>query len=202
MNEAFVFPIKFIEAAAIGADPENPGMIFDNGSDEIITDTVGVGGIVLIDGELIFLAVKFVESAATGPYPKCTGAIFIDSSHMMMIQTVGFSRGSQVTDKAIFCPIIPVEAAVNGANPQGAAAVFINGIYVIIAQAVGIAGDVPVYLEIVSVIPVKSVFGTEPHKTPGVAANSEYRALGESFFHREMLEAEMTVITVEKGGTA
>src|ERR1700742_3872075 len=93
-----------------------------------------------------------------------------------------------ITNKTPFGPVEPVQPATPGSHPKISMMVLDNRRHKIAADAGRIFGYVFVDRESVSVIPVQTVSGTEPHKTGPVPQDAGDIICRETRFGPEMDE--------------
>ena len=75
--------------SAPGAHPKQPGAVFEDGHDVIVTQTLGIRGVVLIRGEGLGGPVKAVEPSTPGAHPEHARAVFKDGCDIIVTQTLG-----------------------------------------------------------------------------------------------------------------
>ena len=121
VNKLFCFRIEPIEAA-LRADPEDTGAVFNNRPDDIMAQAVRIIRIVLVTRELPAFTIKFVEPSHR-PHPDRPGPVFINSPYNIIAQAVRVVRVVLVPDESVLFPVILIEAAAPGTNPQNAALV-------------------------------------------------------------------------------
>ena len=100
VKKLFCFRIEPIEAA-LCADPDGTGAVFDNRPDDIIAQAVRVIGIVLVTRELPAVTSQFVEPFH-GTHPDRPGPVFINRPNNIVAQAEGIVR---------FVPIAVLSAA-------------------------------------------------------------------------------------------
>src|SRR6185312_9743149 len=65
-------------------------------------------------------------------------------------------------------PVKTIQSAAPGTDPEVAVTVLYHRCHEIAAETLRILGDIPVYIEIIPVIPVETIPGTKPHETLAV----------------------------------
>ena len=98
VNKGFRIGVKPVEAA-LRADPEETGAVFNNRPDSIIAQAVRVSRIVLVTRELPVFTIEFVEPSHR-THPDRSGTVFINSPYSIVAQAVRIVRLVLVPDKS------------------------------------------------------------------------------------------------------
>jgi hypothetical protein len=69
--------------------------------------------------------------------------------------------------------------------------IFIDSLDIIIAKAIAVSRIIPVYHYFMSVIPVESVAGADPDKTPAILEDGFDGTVGQPLLAREMGKTEL-----------
>jgi hypothetical protein len=70
--------VKSIQSTAIRSHPQRALPVLVNGRDVVVTQAVGVVGVVLVVNELFLFLIKSVETAAARANPKRAFPILVD----------------------------------------------------------------------------------------------------------------------------
>src|SRR5262249_48653201 len=100
----------------------------------------------------------------------------------------GIGEGAIDKEELFLFAIIAVDSPTPGAYPDVPVAVFEEGGDKIIADGVFVVFEVPEYREVVAIVFVEAVAGTQPHKTPAVLQDAGDVGLGQTGLCANMLQ--------------
>ena len=84
--------IELVQAATVRADPQRTGTIFRDDEHAVVTQTLGIRGIMKVALELSRGTIQAVESAAIGSHPKKASGVLEDTRHPVPAQAFRISR--------------------------------------------------------------------------------------------------------------
>lgn len=131
------------------------------------------------------------ESLVFGSDVEIVEAVFGEGGD----EVAGEFRGlAFVGDEAVFFPVVAVESSASGAYPDLPLSVFGDVGDEVIGDAEGVAGVVAVDGDLVAIVFVESVAGTEPHEATAVLQDAEDIILREPGVDIQMLELQIWLL--------
>ena len=183
--------IVHIEPASHGSDPDDIVGVHADIPDAVAPESprrsVDIGDF----REPAGVRVVAEQSRPVDSQPDITQPVGDDAVHLLA--DVGAVVRTEVeTAERLHFRIIYIKSGV-GSYPEVAPLVLIKRMDVVVAQARRIQGIVAECLELVSVIPVESVFRAEPHESLAVLKDRRNGILGQAVFYLQVFEIERAV---------
>jgi hypothetical protein len=86
VEKIFAAPVEFIQASAVGPDPQDAGTVFEDRADLVITQARRIRRIVLMTNKTPALPVKLIQVAQRAD-PENACSIFVNDIHLIVTQT-------------------------------------------------------------------------------------------------------------------
>ena len=110
----------------------------------------------------------------------------------LLVDAAAVGRAEVETPEQLHFRIVYVKPGV-GSYPEIALLVFVKRMNVVVAQTRRVQRVVAECLELVTVVPVESVFRPEPHESLAVLQDRHDGILGQAVFHLQVFEVERAV---------
>jgi hypothetical protein len=157
-----------------------------------------VVGIVLVGFERLGRGIELAQAPAKSTYPQVIAPVLINSVYIVRTDACRFLGIVLVSRELSGASVKAIKASVESTNPQSTIPVFVQSLNVFTRKTIffGVGPDG------VSVVKIESVFGAKPHISLTILENAEYAGMAKALFEREMLEPDVTYLSLSNGNAS
>jgi hypothetical protein len=197
-GEGFCLFIEEVQSVAISGYPEILLAVDVDITDVISTETGGIARLMMVVIEPSAVRLEVNDSLVFGAHPDITGRIFCQAGDEVTGDG-GAARIFSECQELVLCPVVPVEPSSTCSYPYITTAVFNDVGDEVITETAFVPEVVAIDIDLVAVIFVETVPGTEPYEPPAVLEDTKDIVLGEACIDVQVFELKAWLLC--SGGT-
>jgi hypothetical protein len=172
-DEPVVLSVKPAQTPSCCTDPERSIGCLKDSRHSAGAKTIRMIVFIRVESELPAARIPPVEALVCAD-PEHTFLVLIDRVDGGTLQVAESSCIAGVATDESCRWVEAIQPATLGTDPENAVTILEQGEHIAITEAMGIAGNRPVYSELITVIPVQAILSSKPHESLTVLKYAEY----------------------------